>query len=120
MTDRRAPGHETSDMNAKYVSYFGIALTVSAIVIHIVVWLLFDYFIKHPQITVYSPTRIRTERVVPPEPKLQINPSLDWQSMVRQENEVLESYGWVDRSTGMARIPIERAMEIMVEGGGAQ
>jgi hypothetical protein len=55
--------------------------------------------------------------VVPPEPKLQISPSLDWQSMVRQETETLESYGWVDRNTGMARIPIERAMEIMVERG---
>jgi len=31
----------------------------------------------------------------------------------RQEDEVLTSYGWVDRENGIARIPIQRAIEIM-------
>jgi hypothetical protein len=32
-----------------------------------------------------------------------------------QEEAWLESYGWVDKPSGVVRIPIERAMELMVE-----
>jgi hypothetical protein len=34
--------------------------------------------------------------------------------MARQRHE-LESWGWIDRDAGIARIPIERAMNIVVE-----
>lgn len=30
--------------------------------------------------------------------------------------EQLESYGWVDRDKGLIRIPVERAMQLVVEG----
>ncbi len=33
------------------------------------------------------------------------------------EAERLESYGWVDKEGGIARIPIERAMEVMLQRG---
>jgi hypothetical protein len=32
------------------------------------------------------------------------------------ENQRLESYGWVDRKAGIVRIPIEKAMKLIVEG----
>jgi hypothetical protein len=32
-----------------------------------------------------------------------------------QETEILSTYGWVDRKAGVARIPIERAIEIMAQ-----
>jgi hypothetical protein len=34
-----------------------------------------------------------------------------------QELRLLEHYGWVDRANGIARIPIERARQIVIEGG---
>jgi hypothetical protein len=34
-----------------------------------------------------------------------------------EQRRRLESYGWVDRSTGVARIPIERAIELASERG---
>jgi len=39
------------------------------------------------------------------------------QEMLRAENAQLQSYGWVDRSIGMVRMPIDRAMELVVEQG---
>lgn len=30
----------------------------------------------------------------------------------------LDSYGWVDRDAGIARIPIERAMDLVAKDGG--
>jgi hypothetical protein len=33
----------------------------------------------------------------------------------RAQLEALDSYGWIDRQNGIARIPIERAIELTVE-----
>ena len=32
-----------------------------------------------------------------------------------REAETLNSYGWIDQENGVARIPVERAMEIMTQ-----
>ena len=32
-----------------------------------------------------------------------------------EEDAILETYGWVDQAAGVARIPIERAIALMVE-----
>ena len=34
-----------------------------------------------------------------------------------QDKETLGSYGWVDQAGGVARIPIDRAMSIVLEKG---
>ena len=31
--------------------------------------------------------------------------------------ELLDSYGWIDRGQGVARIPVARAMELLAESG---
>jgi hypothetical protein len=33
------------------------------------------------------------------------------------EAEHLSSYGWIDRPTGVVHVPIERAMELLLERG---
>ena len=49
-------------------------------------------------------------------------PNLDVRMVRAQQLEVLNSYGWVDREKGVARIPIDRAMEMVIAdqsaGGG--
>jgi hypothetical protein len=40
-------------------------------------------------------------------------------AMQREALQRLNSYGWVDRSAGIAHIPIEQAMRLLVEGGQA-
>ena len=39
------------------------------------------------------------------------------QKMRQTEQELLQSYGWVDRAAGIARIPLQRAMELVAEHG---
>jgi hypothetical protein len=39
----------------------------------------------------------------------------DWSSLQEETKRRLESYGWIDRKAGIAQIPIERAMDLMVE-----
>ena len=54
---------------------------------------------------------------MPPEPRLQTTPREDLRILREQEDAVLNSYGWVDRSTGVVRIPIEEAMKLTVQRG---
>jgi hypothetical protein len=40
--------------------------------------------------------------------------ALAWQEQDRLVHEHLDGYGWVDRSAGVVRIPIDRAMDLML------
>lgn len=53
----------------------------------------------------------------PPAPRLQTQTFKDIYLLRQGENEKLESYAWVDKGTGVTRIPIERAMELTLERG---
>jgi hypothetical protein len=52
-----------------------------------------------------------------PQPRLQVAPTLDLAQNTDASQEQLQSYGWVDRKGGIARIPIERAMQLLVAHG---
>jgi hypothetical protein len=52
-----------------------------------------------------------------PAPNLQINPHDDLMALRAREDAELNTYGWVDRSHGVVRIPIERAMDLIIARG---
>jgi hypothetical protein len=58
-------------------------------------------------------------RVEPPAPRLQVDPALDIHEQRKAEEQLLTTYGWVDKPAGVVRIPIERAMGLLVERAGA-
>ena len=51
--------------------------------------------------------------------QLQTNPAAEMAAFRSEKQQLLESYGWVDREHGIARIPIERAMAILARQGGS-
>jgi hypothetical protein len=53
----------------------------------------------------------------PPLPNLQKQPFKDIYELRLGENEKLAAYGWVDKDGGVTRIPIDRAMEVMLQRG---
>jgi hypothetical protein len=50
-------------------------------------------------------------------PGIQVNPPADLATLHVEENTVLDGYAWVDREHGIVRIPIARAMELLVQKG---
>ncbi len=48
-------------------------------------------------------------------PRLQADPPADMAAWRAQEEEVLNRWGWTDETTDVATVPIERAMELLVE-----
>lgn len=63
-----------------------------------------------------SPTG-EAQSQLPPEPRLEQNPNVDGERIVAAAVAQLEGYGWVDQGQGTARIPIERAKELLLERG---
>lgn len=61
--------------------------------------------------------QLKAVRIVPAPPRLQVNPARDLEALRKREDELLGSYGWVDREKGVVRIPIERAMDLLVKEG---
>ncbi|HSP99991.1 MAG TPA: hypothetical protein VL049_22435 [Candidatus Dormibacteraeota bacterium] len=55
---------------------------------------------------------------MPPEPRLQTHPLKDLEELRQAETEQLTTYGWVDKSAGTVRIPIDRAIDILAERAG--
>jgi hypothetical protein len=53
----------------------------------------------------------------PPAPRLQTQPFKDVYLLRQDETRRLETYGWVDKEGGIVRMPIERAMELVIERG---
>lgn len=53
----------------------------------------------------------------PPAPRLQSHPFAEYDALRARHEARLASYGWVDESAGVAHIPIEEAMEMLVIHG---
>jgi hypothetical protein len=57
------------------------------------------------------------EQHQPPAPRLQVHPKADLEHLRAEERERLTTYDWADRERRIARIPIERAMQLLAERG---
>lgn len=51
------------------------------------------------------------------EPALQPDPVTDLRVFQQTQEETLTSYGWVDKANNVVRLPIDRAMELVIEQG---
>ena len=119
--DRPAPveGHETSDVSIRGIVWFGLGLAVATVLVTVGMWALFRV-LQRREGRVDTPVSAMVAaslRRTPPEPRLEANPLEPRRRMRAREDAVLTTYGWVDRGTGVARIPIGRAMELLVEKG---
>jgi hypothetical protein len=111
--------HETSDANVNGVFAFGAALMLAAAIIYLLVWLLFGYFASREAGSGVRdfPLAAEQQNRLPPEPRLQTNPRQDLLDLRAAEDTVLNSYGWVDKTGGVVRIPIDEAMKLTVARG---
>jgi hypothetical protein len=111
--------HEESDVNIRGIFAFAAALVVVAVVVHVAMWLLLRFFDVRAdrQDRINYPLAIEQERRLPPEPRLQTNPREDLQNLRTSEDDILTSYGWVDRNAGVVRIPIDEAIKLTLQRG---
>lgn len=112
-----APGYETRDANAGGVFTFLVILGIVLVVVSLVCWGMFRYFSARAANNSASDSPFADTRQLPLGPQLQVNPREDWLKYREQQGKSLETYEWVNRSAGTVRIPIEKAMELLVKKG---
>ena len=112
----KSPGYETRDANVRGVFGFLVALTLGMVFTLLVCWGLFKYLSTKP--TGPEPASpFASTRQLPTGPQLQVNPREDLLRFREQQLKSLESYQWVNRSAGIVQVPIERAMDRLIEKG---
>jgi hypothetical protein len=114
--NQQRSGHQASEINLRVVTWTAIGLMISVIAVFVTVGGLFSLF-KRQYASASAPSRITTPGRLPPAPRLQANPTSDWRELLEAENAKLNSYGWIDKSGGVIRIPIDRAMDLLVQRG---
>jgi len=117
-------GHQVGDVTheRKDADVIGLAMIVLLLLLIIVVCLMVCWgvlhFYKRSRETQGLP-EVRMERGMAsfPAPQLIVHPGNEWKKTRNEEETELMTYGWVDRSVGIAHIPIARAMQLLVERG---
>ncbi len=109
--------HERSDAKVKPLVIFLLAMGVAIVGSFIFNGLLFELFSQRAQSFDRVPSPVKVADEIPAGPRLQVVPGLDLREMEAAEHDRLGSYGWVDEGGRVVHIPIERAMEVVVEQG---
>lgn len=108
-------GHEIRDVNARGLFWFVVILLVCVVLIHIVVAVIFKYYAGQNPQTFAAETPIVPSHDQWPKPAQQISPEEDLKEFRATQEKLLCSYGWVDREKGIVRIPVERAMDLVIQ-----
>ena len=107
------------ELDVRSVGLFGLGLALVMIVVLGMMWVLLVHW-KAGQVARDprpSPLAEANAPRLPPEPRLQSAPVKDMDELRARETSTLTSYGWIDRQAGVGRIPIDRAIDLVVESG---
>lgn len=110
-------GYEVEDASIREIILTGIGLAVGTIIVCFAVAGLFKVLTATVGASRATATQIPTLESFPPGPRLQEKPWLELQAVRQREDQLLTTYGWVDKNAGTVRIPIDRAMDIVVARG---
>jgi len=109
--NRRAPTHETADVDGTRVWQTAATLAATIVAAGFVAAGLLATF-RHETGRPLPPIDPRPTAM--PSPPLQSAPTLDLAALRAQKHAILNEYRWIDRDKGIVRIPIERAMSLLV------
>jgi len=109
-------GYENPEVNAGRLFAFASGVVGLVLVGVLGSALVFHFFVSHqPLGPPASP--FENVRTVPPEPRLQTAAPLDLGHYRAEQEKILDSYGWVDPQAGIVRIPVNRAMDLLLQKG---
>jgi hypothetical protein len=110
--------HEHSDINVRAIIWFGVMLTVIVLAVDAAMFGLFK-LLDHMEVKndpVVSPLALPAGQPLAA-PGLQTTPWPDLKRFRAEQETHLHGYGWVDQSAGVARIPIDKAKELLLQQG---
>jgi hypothetical protein len=114
--------HETSDVNVRAILWFVIVLSGITLSVDVGMYGLFkafDYYeVKNdPPVSPLAHPPAAVTGGPQPSPGLQTTPWEDLKRFRAEQHAYLHGYGWVDEHAGIARVPIEKAKELLLKEG---
>ncbi len=106
-TNTRYPGYESG----------GYGRTLLLLALIFIVALVGLYAALNGQIQATTVSAFPVDTTAFQQPVIQIDPVSDLETYKSQQDALLNSYGWVDKGAGIARIPIDRAIELVAQQG---
>ncbi len=117
MTEPRpGTGYERSDVSFKGAVIVTLGVLVTTLGAMLLMYPFFHYLKEREEHAQPARTTLLATdpNALPPEPRLQASPVDELRLFREVEHRALDGYAWVDRSAGRVRIPIERAIELVV------
>ena len=110
--------YETSDASARALARFMLFIVLATIAVAWVVRVMY-FSLAHREAMEQPPAPIMQFEAnrVPPNPRLQASEPIDLTAFRSEEERIVTTYGWVDKSQGIVRIPVDEAMRLLLERG---
>jgi hypothetical protein len=118
MAEPHRHDHERKDIDVFSLIAIVVILFIACACVFLIVTAMLHYFRVHEPSKTAGQANIpitRTEEFPPP--RLEVSPAASLAEFRAAEEADLNSYAWIDRNTGTVRIPIERAMQLILERG---
>ena len=102
--------YERTDIESDGIAWIAAGLSAFVIATPLLMPLVFPQSMQHQSPP--APPALSADA-----PRLEITPRDDLHRLQRSEEQLTDSYGWRDRSHGIVRIPVRRAMELLAQRG---
>ena len=110
-------GYERSDLSPNKIALFGVSLAAVIGLVLFVAYLLMHRFYTEEAKKEVIPSPLSYTPELVPGPRLIVDPGREFREMRAAEDRILKSYDWIEKEKGIARIPIDRAMDILAQKG---
>jgi len=109
--------HEKKDVDVASMFLVALILFLSGALVCLAMWGLMRFLVaKQYAEEVARPPAAKTGESFP-QPRLQTHPGRDLRRLRADEEARLNSYGWIDRDAGVAHIPIDQAIDLLLRHG---
>lgn len=109
--------YQPDSVNVRTVwTMVGVLMLAVVLCCAVIVWLINSLEARHDA---FKPpmSALERERLLAPEPRLEVTPRLDGIRYRQQAMQQLNSYGWVDQEKGIVHIPLKTAQQLMLQRG---
>jgi hypothetical protein len=105
------------ELNLRAILGFSGGVIVVTVLAMAIMWWMSASFKRQEEAKDRAPSPLAEAQLdpIPPGPRLQATPPRDMDELRQRDREALTTYGWVDKSGGVARIPVDRAIEILAQ-----
>lgn len=107
---------EHEDATPSVLVKSGIALAVLLVAVFVAMRFSYKLFVDMSPVG-KNASPMEDARILPPRPRLQVDPQMEIHDYCENQARVLDNYGWVDQSAGIVRIPIDRAIALTAAQG---